>query len=340
MIAAVLVKNGLPHEAFKLQERPDPKPQANEVCVKTEGFGLNFADVMARLGNYKDCPPLPTIIGYEAVGRVESFGEGVTHVKEGQRVLAFTRFGAYASKVITQASAVVPISEEITLGAATALATQYCTAYYAAEMITNIYKGEHILIHAAAGGVGTALVQLAKRKGCIVYGTAGSPEKLGYLKKLGVDHPINYRQQDFDTVIKKIAPEGKVNAIFDSIGGSYVKRGIALLNAGGRMICYGAASMASRKKNIFKMAKTGFEFGFYHPAQFMMSSKALIGVNMLRIADHQPHILQQCLQDVVALAEQKILVPTVGKVFHIDELAEAHDYLELRKSIGKVAVKW
>lgn len=340
MKAAVLVTNGDPHRAFRLQEMPDPAVSDTQVLISVESFGLNFADVMARLGQYQDCPPLPAIIGYEVVGRVLSWGKGVSGFTKGQRVAAFTRFGAYATQVATQAAAVVPIAEDMPVGDALALCTQYCTAYFAAEYITRLHEGEHVLVQSAAGGVGTALVQLAKMRGCIVYGTAGSDDKIAYLQEQGVDVPINYRNEDFAKVIAQKAPNGKIDVIFDAVGGSAVRKGIALLNAGGRMVCYGASSMSDRKKNIFKTAKSALEFGIYHPAQFMMSSRSLLGVNMLRVADDKPHILQKCLQEVVKLASEGKVKPTVDTMFNIEQLPEAHEKLEFRNSIGKIGVTW
>jgi len=340
MQAVVLIKNGDSRTAFQLQELPDLVPNDTEVRIKVNAFGLNFADVMARLGRYQDCPPLPTVIGYEAVGRIDKIGKAVTGFEIGQRVLALTRFGAYATQVIAQKNAVVPIPEDMSVGTAVALATQYCTAYYAAEEAIKLRKGEHVLVQSAAGGVGTALVQLAKHKGCVVYGTAGSEEKLAYLQQIGVNVPINYREEDFEKVIKNKAPNGKIDVVFDAVGGKHVKKAFGLLNAAGRLVCYGAASFSDKNLNVFKKMKTALDFGIYHPVQFMMSSKSIIGVNMLRIADNKPEILQHCLTTVVDLAEKGILKPTVGAIFNVKQLAEAHDHLASRQSIGKIVVKW
>lgn len=340
MQAAVLVTTGAPDRAFRLQEMPDPIISSpTQVRIHVEAFGLNFADVTARLGHYQDCPPLPTIIGYEVVGSIESVGTAVSSLQVGERVVAFTRFGGYATMVVTDAAAVVPIGD-MDLGVAAALCTQYSTAYFAAEYVTQLHKGEHVLVQSAAGGVGTALVQLAKRRGCIVYGTAGSDAKLKHLATLGVDFPINYSTQHFADAIKQLAPDGKIDVIFDAVGGSAVRKGIGILAAGGRMVCYGAASLSSRKSNIFTTAKKALEFGIYHPVQFMMSSRSLIGVNMLRIADQRPLVLQHCLQNVVALAQQGELKPVVDGIYPIAQLAEAHERLEFRKSMGKIVVQW
>ena len=341
MRAIVLVKNGEPDKAFELQEMADlPAPKPEEVKIAVEGFGLNFADVMARLGKYQDCPPLPCIIGYEAVGRVAELGKDIQHLKEGDRVLAFTRFNAYAEQLLADGRAVVKIPESLPLDEATALATQYVTAYFAAEYITRLHKGEQVLIQSAAGGVGTALVQLAKHRGAYIYGTAGSDEKVEHLAKQGVDVPINYKKYDFAKEIKSKSPGRKVDVVFDAVGGKSVKKAYKLLNSGGRLVCYGAASISGRGINIFKTLAGVAGFGLYHPVQFMMNSKSILGVNMLRIADNKPDVMQYCLEAVVRLYEEGIFKPIGGGIYPLEQLGEAHEHLEFRKSIGKLAVHW
>lgn len=340
MQAYFLVKNGKSSEAFELREVPTPSPGPDEVLVSSEAFGLNFADVMARLGLYQDCPPLPTVIGYENVGRIVEVGSNVKHLQTGQRVVAFTRFNGYADHVISPATGVAVIPEHMDAGVATALATQYGTAYYAAEDCVRIHEGDNVLIHAAAGGVGTALVQLAKNRGATIFGTAGSNEKLDYLRNQGVHHPINYRTSDFEREIKKLGYDKKLDLVFDPVGGSSVKKGINLLNSGGRMVCYGASSMTDAKGNIFKTLGVATGFGIWSPIVLMMRSISLIGINMLRIADNKPEALERSLKGVVKMTEEGILNPTVGGEFKHEQLAEAHDFLASRKSIGKVVVKW
>lgn len=334
MDAIFLVKNGKSEIAFERKEMKVLEPSDDEVGVEVEAFGLNFADVMARLGLYRDCPPLPTIIGYEAVGKVIKIGKNIGHVKIGDRVIAFTRFGGYAQYVLTQGVACVKIADDYDIGKALALATQYCTAFYACCVATNVLPGERVLVQAAAGGVGTALVQLCKWKGAIVYGTAGSPKKLEYLKAQGVDFPINYNEKSIDSAIKE-----KMDVVFDSLGGSDFKKGWNLLERGGRLVGYGAATQTD-SKNIFGTLKLGVGFGIYHPVQLLMESKALIGVNMLRIADYKPNTLKYCMEEVVKLAESGIIDPVVGGIYSIDKLSEAHNDLESRKSVGKLGVKW
>jgi len=342
MKAFYLIKNGQSNEAFELRDLTLSDPKENEVMIETEAFGLNFADVTARLGYYRACPPLPTVIGYDVVGRIVKMGTNVNDLTIGQRVLALTRFGGYATHVNTNSHGVVPISEDTDAGIATALATQYATAYYASDYCMTLQKGEHVLIQAAAGGVGTALVQMAKRKGCIVYGTAGSPEKLEYIRQQGVDFPINYRETDFYEYIKEKRGEKSIDAIFDSIGGASVKNGLKLLAPGGRLAMYGMAQVVgdSDKKNMLRVLKMLFRFGKYRPTKFFALSQSIIGVNMLQIGDHKPYILNTCMNEVYKLYLNNEIKPVVSRVFKAGQLAEAHDYLQKRQSVGKVVVKW
>ena len=341
MRAVVLTKFGTPEQAFSIQERPMPEPKPHEIRVKVEAFGLNFADVMARQGLYQDCPPLPTVIGYEVVGTIDAMGTDVQGFALGQRVVSLTRFGAYAEYAVADARAAAVIPEDMDYATATALATQYGTAYFCAEYVTQLHAGEHVLIQAAAGGVGTALVQLAKRRGCIVYGTAGSEHKIGYLRQLGVDYPINYREEDFAAFIKKKAGKESLDVVFDSLGGKAVKQARQLLRKGtGRIICYGAASRSGQSKGILGDLKLVAGFGILPLVELLLKSQGVIGVNMLRVADHRPEALQYCMQEVVRLVAAGELKPTVGGRYHVDQLNEAHAYLQGRQSIGKIAVHW
>lgn len=338
MKAIVLVKNGDADKAFEQREVGMPVVQAGQVLIKVAAFGLNFADVMARRGMYKEAPPLPAILGYDVAGTIEAVGEGVTHFKKGDRVTAMTRFGGYATYAITNASAVALLPDSLDFATATALTTQYCTALYAASEMVNLHPGDKVLIHSGAGGVGTALIQFAKFKQCEVFATAGSAAKMDYLKSLGVQHAINYNTQDFETEIKKITQENGVDVIFDAVGGKSVKKGMRALAPGGRLVCYGAAALSN--KNIFGKIITALQFGFYHPAMLMMPSKSIIGVNMLQIADHHPKVIARCLATAIELYKCGVFIPTISTLFSAADISAAHDYLEKRNSIGKVVVQW
>jgi NADPH2:quinone reductase len=329
MKAVVLVKNGEAREAFEIREKEMPVAGPGEVIIKVKASGLNFADVMARRGLYRDAPPLPSVLGYDVAGTV---------VETGEEVLAFTRFGGYAEYVKTPADAVIVLPIGYEPARATALGTQACTAVYLAEEATKLHPGEKVLIQAASGGVGRILVQLAKYYGCEVYGTA-STSKQSYLREIGVDHPIDYMKEDF---FKKLNDQGiKLDVVFDNLGGSRYKAGLKLLGPCGRIISYGAADQnKGSKTSKWDTIKLGLGFGFHSPIPLVTQSKAMIGVNMLKIADHRPLIMKRMLKRSVELAGNGIIDPRLDRTFPASAMGEAHEWLESRKSMGKVAVLW
>jgi NADPH2:quinone reductase len=338
--AIVLIRHGPPADAFEEQDRPLPEPAAGQVRIAVEAFGLNYADVSARQGTYRDAPPIPCVIGYEVVGRIDAHGPGVDAPAVGQRVAALTRFGGYASAAVTDARAVVPIADDLDAGVAAALPTQGGTAYYCAEEMVRLHPGDHVLVQAAAGGVGTILVQLCKRRGCIVYGTAGSDAKLDHLRHLGVDHAINYRREDFAAAVCRLRGDAGLDVVFDSLGGSAVRKGLALLAPGGRMVCFGAAERAAGRPQWAHDLRFALAFGVVHPIPLLMESRSLLGVNMLRIADHRPDTLRRVLHGVADLFRTGEIRPTVGGRFTAAQIAEAHALLASRGSTGKIVVTW
>ena len=340
MKAIYLIKTGDARQAFEVREAADPHPGPGQVGIAVEAFGLNYADVSARHGLYQDAPPLPSVLGYEVVGRIAGVGEGVDGFADGQRVAALTRFGGYATRAVTDARAVVAIPEEMDVGVAAALPTQGCTAYYMAIDSLNLHAGDHVLVHAAAGGVGTLLVQMCVRRGCLVYGTAGSAEKLDLLRKLGVVHPINYRSTDFAAEIERLRGAAGLDVIYDSIGGASVRRGLKLLAAGGKMVCFGAASHEAGVMQPLRSLAFLASWGLPHPVPLLMRSRSLIGVNMLRISDERPEVLARCMRGVADLALAGELEPIVGGRFPAADIAQAHDLLESRRSTGKIVVTW
>ena len=337
MKAVHLVKYGNSDSAFEVKEIDVPSAEPREVLIKVDAFGLNFADVVARRGLYPDAPKNPAVLGYDVAGTVEALGNEVTEFKVGDRVTALTRFGGYAEYVTTMAEAVALIPDGFDTGLSTALATQACTAYHCAVQSVNMYEGDKVLIHAAAGGVGSVLVQIAKSKGCIVYGTA-SKSKLAHIKSIGVDHAIDYRNTSFSDAVRSDLDGAELDFAFDSIGGKTFKQSYKLLKPGGTMVFFGAASQIGTNK--LKALGVVAGFGILSPIQLLMSSKSLVAVNMLRIADHKPELFQRIFTGVMDYVEQGIIKPTLAKTFSVDQIAEAHEYLESRQSIGKVVMEW
>lgn len=339
MKAITLFKHGDPEEAFRTEEQIHPDPGPKEVVIAVEAFGLNFADVMARRGVYGDAPPLPFTPGYDVVGHIDSVGEEVEPDMKGKRVVAMTRFGGYAEYVRTHEDGVAVVPEDLDAGKATALATQYCTAYFAAHSMADLREGEKVLIHSAPGGVGVALTQLARNKGCRIYGTSGSQWKLEPMKEQGVDRPIDREQEDYAQVIREETGGAELDVIFDPLGGKHFKKNLSLLAPAGRLVGFGGAERVGKKGPLATL-RFILSFGFVHPGKVLMASRSIMGLNLLRIADHDPEKLRNAIQQVVAMTEQGALEPMVGANYPAERIDEAHRALEDRAVTGKVAVHW
>jgi NADPH2:quinone reductase len=221
--AIVLVKNGAAAHAFERRVITIAAPKENEVVIDSEAFGLNYADVMARRGIYREAPPLPCVVGYEVVGKVVTIGKNVSPTLLGKRVVAFCRVGGYAQKVVTQDHAVMEI-QHTPAETAMALCTQAVTAYYMAAYLAPIRKNEKVLIHAAAGGVGNLLIQLAKRQGAVVFATIGSEHKRDLVLRLGADYCLNYTKVAYEKEIENILQSDRLDASFNPVGGNTLKK--------------------------------------------------------------------------------------------------------------------
>ncbi|MFT6844316.1 MAG: NADPH:quinone reductase-like Zn-dependent oxidoreductase [Flavobacteriales bacterium] len=339
MKAVEIYKYGQPSEAFRIIEKPVPNIKSDEVLVEVEGFGLNFADVMARKGLYKDAPNLPFVPGYDVVGIIAQVGDTVDDRWIGKRIVGMTRFGGYAQQAAAKLATIAEIPANMPLATALTLATQYVTAYYAMEELCKFRKGDTILIHSAAGGVGLALVELAKHKELNIIATAGSDEKVAFLKSIDVT-AINYRTQNYPTEVEKLVGSKSLKASFNAVGGKSFKQDLKLLHAGGTVILYGASARTKGGKGILPTLKLLFDFGLVIPIALMMRSVSINGINMLKLADRNPAHIQTMLNEVIDLVSAKAIEPTEGKMYAIDEINQAHLDLENRHSIGKLGVSW
>ncbi len=339
MKAFVQTAIGTTEKAFILQEMPTPTLLENEILIEVEVFGLNYADVMAKYGLYQDAPPLPSVLGYDVVGRVIEVGSSVANYLKGKRVVALTRFGGYAQQAKADYRACAVIYEQTPAEIAVALATQYCTAYYSIFECAPVFENDVVLIHSAAGGVGTALLQMAKHRKAFVIGSTGSPQKKEYIKELGADEVVVTSDKDYTKQLEAALNNRKCMAVFNANGGTIFKKDKAFVAHGGKTVLFGASERNANSK-LFSTIKMAWNFGFFSPIQLMLSSQGIIGVNMLRIADNAPEILQRCMQKVVALYESGVVNPVSGGLFDSSEFAKAHNLLESRKSVGKISVKW
>jgi NADPH:quinone reductase-like Zn-dependent oxidoreductase len=305
---------------LQVQERPDPRPGDGEVLVHVRAAGLNFADVMARMGLYPDAPKPPMVMGYEVAGEIEGTGE---------RVIAGTRFGGQAERVVVRREDVIPLPEGLSFAQGAAIPVNYATAWAGLMSYGNLQPGERVLVHAAAGGVGIAATQIAKRRGAYVIGTA-SPSKHDAVRDNGVDEAYGYD-----------LPEGlaKVDLVMDAVGGASFKRSYDLLRAGGRLVAFGASSVVGgEKRNLLKAAPQALRMirGFNLMEQ-MSASKAVIGLNMLTLWDDRG-TLEPWIAPLREMMDDGSLKPIVSDEVPFDRAGEAHRILTERRNIGKVVL--
>src|SRR6201982_1987258 len=222
MRAVVITKHGGP-EVLRVQERPDPPVGPGEVRIAVKAAGINFADTLARTGLYPDAPKVPCVVGYEVAGEVESVGDGVESVKPGDRGVAGTRFNGQAERVTGDESMVYELPEQLSFEEGAAFPVTYATAQAGLVVMAGLKAGERVLIHAAAGGVGIAATQIAKRIVAEVFGTA-SASKHDAIREQGVDHAIDYRSQDFAEVVRRLTRGEGVDVAFDALGPSSFRK--------------------------------------------------------------------------------------------------------------------
>ncbi|HEX3695277.1 MAG TPA: zinc-binding dehydrogenase [Polyangia bacterium] len=329
-----ITRKGAP-DVLVVKEAPDPTPGPGQVRVRVAAAGVNFADILARMGLYPDAPKLPCVIGYEVGGTVDAIGTGVKSLKAGDRVLALTRFGGYSDVIVVPELQAVPIPPALTLEKATALPVNYVTAWIMLVKLGNLTKGERILIHAAAGGVGQAALQLARWRGAEVFGTA-SAGKHQRLAQLGVAHCIDYHTQDFEDEIRRRTDGKGVHLIIDAVGGASFRKSYRSLAPLGRLFLFGVSSLApGRTRNLFAAVRGLLAMGAFKPLPLMNDNRGVFGVNMGHLWDHAG-MLRAILEEILTLVTSGVLEPLVDKTFSFDQAADAHGYLQARKNFGKV----
>jgi NADPH:quinone reductase-like Zn-dependent oxidoreductase len=335
--ALVITEHG-PPDVLRVQERPDPQPGPGQVRVRVRAAGINFADLLARTGLYADAPKPPCVVGYEFAGDVESLGLGVEGLAVGDRVMGGCRFGGYAELVVASADATIPLPDGWSYEQGAALPVVYATAYAALIRYGGLRGGERILLQAAAGGVGIAATQIAKHTGAEVYGTA-SASKHDAVRGFGVDHPIDYRSQDFVKEVRRIAgAERPLDLVLDGIGGRSFKKGWSLLRPGGRLVCIGASSVqqADRRSRPRALATLAGMTPF-HPVPLMSESRSLIGINMLRLWDDRGS-LSEFVEPLLELAASGAIRPVVAEAFPLERGPDAHRFVHERRNVGKVVL--
>jgi NADPH:quinone reductase-like Zn-dependent oxidoreductase len=332
---AVWIPRPGPPEVLELREAPDPVPKGDQVLVRVRASGVNFADVSARLGIYPDAPPMPCVVGYEVAGTVEQVGPEAQGVRPGDRVLSLTRFGGYADAVAVPALQVFPMPAAMGFEEAAAIPVNYLTAILMLRTFANVKEGERVLVHAAAGGVGMAAIQLCRIAGAEVIGTA-SASKHERLRAIGVAHCIDYRTEDFEEGVRRVTGGRGVDIALDATGA--FRKSYRCLAPLGRLVCFGLSQASSgmapsRLKALLAVAR----LPFFHPIQLMNANKAVIGVNLGHLWDHIG-LLRREMLGLLGDYDAGRIKPVVSKTFPLADAAKAHRFMQERQNVGKVVL--
>jgi NADPH:quinone reductase-like Zn-dependent oxidoreductase len=341
MRAMVVKRYGNP-DVFEMREMPDPQLNPGEVLIRVKAIGVNFADLMQRMGIYPDTPKPPFVPGFEVAGVVEKVAEGGRAaegepVRPGDAVCAMTTFNAYAEWVAVPGRQVYRLPAGMPFDDAAALPVNYLTAYHSMFVMGNLQSGDRILIHGAAGGVGIAAVQLARARGLEIFGTAG-PTKQEYLRKIGVDHAIDYEKSSFVDVVRKFSPDG-IEMVMDAIGGKSFANSYKCLGPTGRLVVYGVSAAAGPdgKKSLTRGLSALLQMPRFNPLKLMRDNIAIIGVGMGSMPSRTA-LTRSEMEEIFKLYDSGKLKPVIGKSFPLPEAASAHKYIHARKNIGKVVL--
>ncbi|HTW42120.1 MAG TPA: medium chain dehydrogenase/reductase family protein [Solirubrobacteraceae bacterium] len=329
MQAVVITKHGGPG-VLQVQERPDPELGAGEVRIDVAAAGINFADVMARMGLYPDAPKTPCVVGYEVAGTVLDAGPD-SPLTPGQRVLAGTKFGGYASQAVVPADDVVALPDALSFEQGAAIPVNYATAWAALVGYGNLQPGERVLVHSAGGGVGIAATQIAKAHGAEVYGTA-SPAKHARIAELGVDHPLDYTKPGWERGLPQL------DVVLDAIGGASFRRSYSLLRPGGRLVAYGASALVSgQRRNLLGALRVVVRMPRFNLIKQMSASKAVIGLNMLSLWQDRG-TLRPWIEPLQAMLDDGTIKPVVAGAFGFAQAGEAQTMITERRNVGKVVL--
>jgi len=323
-------------DVLELHEGPVPQPKPGEVRIRVAAAGVNFADILIRIGLYPNAPKLPAVIGYEVSGAVDSVGEGVQGVETGTRIVALTpAYGGYSEYLCLAAECVLPIPDDLSFEKAASLPVNYLTAWLMLVRLGNLQAGERVLIHSAAGGVGQAAVQICRWRGAQVIGTA-SATKHERLREAGVEFCIDYRTKDFEREVQRITDGQGADVVLDAVGGSSFDKSYRCLAPLGRLFMFGVSSMVTgRKRNLFAMLMGLVAMPRFKPLQLLHDNRGVFGVSLGELG-RKNHLLMGMLREIVELVQQQQLDPLVDATFSFDDVAKAHERLQDRLNFGKV----
>jgi NADPH:quinone reductase-like Zn-dependent oxidoreductase len=335
MRAIYLRKSG-PPESLRLESVADPRIGPHDVLVQVRAAGVNFTDVLSRQGLNPEAPDRPYILGHETAGEIIAVGDMVAGLHPGQRVLAFHQNGGYAEKVSVPAAQVFPIPDSIPYQSAVLLPLNYGTAYISLYRTGPVEPGMRIFIHAAAGGVGMAAVDLARRAGLEIVAAASTHFKRGRLIAEGVKHVESTRRMRVHKVSKKMFGGPAFDIVLDSIGGRSIADGLRALKPGGRVVSMGVGQISNRGllgAIAFFLRAPRFTY-----LDLLTSSRGLYGVNLKKLMEDTV-LARQVLETLVAWAAAGEIQPAPGRVMPLSEAGLAHRLLESRGNVGKIVLR-
>ena len=323
-------------DVFEVREAPDPVPGDGEIRVRVRAAGINFSDILARIGLYPDAPKPPVVVGYEVAGVVDAVGHGVTSPREGDRVVALTRFGGYADCVVVPASQAYRFPDSLSDAEAAAVPVTYLTAALALYRMAALTSGETVLVHNAGGGLGIAATQLARLRRATVIGTA-SAGKHDALRSFGVDHAIDYRHVDVEAEVKRLTKGRGVDVILDPIGGASFGASYRMLAPLGRLVMLGLSSMSGEKRNTWRVLRSWWAMKPFGPMSLINRNRGVFGLHVGHLWDERRQ-LQPLMELIMTELSAGRLVPVVARTFPLERVADAHRFIQTRLNIGKVVL--
>ena len=330
----VIPRFGAP-EVLEVRDAPDPAVLPGTIRIRVRAAGINFSDLLARQGLYPDAPKPPCTIGYEVSGLVDAVGDGVTTVRTGDRVVATTRFGGQSELVVVPPAAVFRLPEGWTFEQGAAFPVVYLTAHHMLVRVAAARRGETVLVHAAAGGVGLAVAQLGRILGLRVLGLASSG-KHAVLREYGVE-PFDTRDPHWFDAVRRATARG-VDVVLDAVGGDSWRHGYRLLAPAGRLVCYGASGLSEgSRRNIVRTLWRVLRFPRFGPITLMNDNKSVAGVNLGHIWNDEALLAPQ-VEALLGYAREGKVTPRVDRAFPLAEAAAAHRYIHERRNIGKVVL--
>jgi len=312
-----------------------PAPGSGEVRIRVKATGLAFADILMREGLYPGTPKVPFAPGYDVVGVVNRLGEGVADWQLGDRVAALTVLGGYADYLTWPAADLVSVPDELSADDAVSLVLNGTTADQMLHRVADVPSGGRILIHGAAGGVGTAMLQLARLDDITVYGTASQP-KHDLIRELGAT-PIDYRSEDFVERVRKLTNGEGVDAVFDPIGGANWRRSARALKRGGHLVTYGMSAMLEANGLQRRLAAVS-SFAQLGWLKLVPNGRRASFYSITGLEKKHPEWFRADLERLFRLCASGEIEPVIGKRLTLDETAQAHELLENADVRGKIVL--